>query len=221
MFEKVIDLGYFDTSIQELGNGLYRVGASVRLQHVINTINKKGYGGMEYLYSVPGLIGGAIVMNAGRGKKYKKSISDYVVSVEAICDGKIRSFAKEECEFGYRNSIYKNSHMIITSVFLRFPKVSKAESKKLIHERIEICRKKQDNSLPNFGTVFLESSPFIMELAKVLKAGTGNCYFSGKTKNWLLNNNGSFQEALLAIRRIEKVHACFGKKCVREVIIWE
>lgn len=79
-FERVIDLGKFDTSIKNIG-GRYRVGASVRLFKLINAINKDGYGGIEYLYSVPGLVGGAVVMNAGRGRRYGQCISDYIEEV--------------------------------------------------------------------------------------------------------------------------------------------
>lgn len=220
-FEKVVDLGCFDTSIRNIGDGLYRVGASARLQQVINEINKDGYGGIEYLFSVPGLIGGAVVMNAGRGKKYGKSISDYVISVEVICEGEICSLTKAECKFGYRNSIFKNSNMIVVAVLLKFPKVLMEESKQLIKERIDLCQKKQDNSFPNFGTVFLESNPYIMTFAKIFRMRSGNCCFSGKTTNWLLNHNGSFQDALQVIKRVERLHIYFRKKCEREVIIWK
>ena len=88
-FETVINLKSVDSSLEHLGGGRFRAGASVHLQKLINTINENGYGGIEYLFSVPGLVGGAIVMNAGRGKTHKKCISDYIISVDAIRDGSV------------------------------------------------------------------------------------------------------------------------------------
>ena len=61
-----------NNDIISLGNGKYYIGASVRLQRIINTINKDGYGGIEYLMSVPAMLGGAIYMNAGQGSDKKK-----------------------------------------------------------------------------------------------------------------------------------------------------
>ncbi|WP_298048348.1 hypothetical protein, partial [uncultured Bacteroides sp.] len=48
----------FNTFILHESNGLYQVGAGVRLQALIKQINEDGYGGIEYLWSVPGLTGG-------------------------------------------------------------------------------------------------------------------------------------------------------------------
>ncbi|MDE7253386.1 MAG: FAD-binding protein [Acetatifactor sp.] len=220
-YEIVIDLGKFDTSIQRLEDGKYRVGASVRLQNLINSINKDENGGIEYLFSVPGLVGGAVTMNAGRGRKYNKCISDYIVSVDALVDGSIKTFIKEECGFGYRNSIFKNSNMIVVAVVFDFPKVSVSESEKLKKERIELCKENQDNSLPNFGSVFMEYDFKIMNFVKKISLRSGGCHFSRKTSNWLLNDGGNYKKALKCIKRVELLHKIFRRKCKREVIIWE
>jgi UDP-N-acetylmuramate dehydrogenase len=102
----VVDLRSFDSSIEKLKNGQFKVGASTRLQKLINTINEHGYGGIEYLYSVPGLVGGAVVMNASRGREYQKFISDYIVSVVVIHNNELITISKDNCHFGYRDSIF-------------------------------------------------------------------------------------------------------------------
>lgn len=219
-FDKVVDLGHFDSSIRDLGGGVFGIGASARLQDVIHTINLAGYGGIEYLISVPGLIGGAIAMNAGRGKEYHQSIGDHVVSLEVIRDGELCSLEKNECNFDYRDSVFKNSEMIITSAVLKFPPVPLEQSRQAIDRRLEYCREKQDNSCPNFGSVFCESNPYIIAVVKILGLRAGGCRFSRKTYNWLLNDGGSFQDAIRVISRVEKMHIV-GGRCKREVIVWE
>jgi UDP-N-acetylenolpyruvoylglucosamine reductase len=129
---------------------------------------------------------------------------------------------KKDCEFSYRNSIFKNSNLIVVSAIFNFPKMSKEESNKAKEDRIELCKKVQDNSAPNFGTTFMEYNLKIMKLAKIMGIGNSAVHFSKKTSNWLLNcNNGNYKDATSAIKKIEKWHKIFGKKCKLEVIVWE
>lgn len=61
---------------------LVKVGCSVRIQTLIRDLQKHSLGGIEYLFSVPTSVGGAVYMNAGRGKSEGLTISDYLVEVE-------------------------------------------------------------------------------------------------------------------------------------------
>lgn len=221
-YDNVIDLRFFSQSIENIGEGKFKVGASVRLQKLINYINQEGYGGIEYLFSVPGLVGGAVVMNAGRGRNHNKCISDYIISVDIIRDKKLMTITKEDCGFEYRSSSFKNTNDIVVSVLFEFPMMSEEESTAAKKERINLCREKQDNSFPNFGTVFMVANPRIMAFAKKIKIGNKRVHFSKKTSNWLINEGGgTYKDAISAIKKVEFLHKLFGKKCKREVIVWE
>lgn len=219
-FELVVDLRSFDKSFENKGDGVFRVGASLRLQNLINQINEAGYGGIEYLYSVPGLVGGAVVMNAGRGKQYNQTISDYIVSVDIIRNEELITLSKEECNFSHRNSVFKNSKDIVVGCVLKFPEMSIEEASARKKERIELCKQKQDASKPNFGSVFCEQDARIIKYAKKHKIG-GKVHFSEKTSNWIINDGGTFKDALAAIKKVELLHKLYFKKCKREVIVWE
>lgn len=223
VFENVISVKSFDKSIKSLGYGIYYVGASVRIQKLIDTINSHGYGGIEYLYSVPGLVGGAIAMNAGRGKKYKSSISDYIIDVHAYIDGDIKILNKEECCFDYRNSIFKNKNYVILGSTFKFEQIDIEESTKRRFERLKLVKNKQDRSKYNFGTVFMQGDPRIMLLMKRIHPGYKNgVAFSRKTSNWLINyGEGTYEQAIKLIRRVQLLHKILGKKAIPEVIIWE
>lgn len=221
-FDLVVNLRHFNDKIEDRGNGVYYIGASVRLQKLIHTINENGYGGIEYLFSVPGLVGGAVVMNAGRGKAYKMSISDYIISVDTIDNGERHTFTKDQCKFEYRSSIFKNSDSIILGILFKFPEQDKEISEKLRKERIDLCKSLQDNTKPNFGSVFMEANDRIINFVKRQGIGNKNIHFSKKTRNWLLNeNNGTYVEAMKAIKKVEFMHKLFRKKCVLEVIVWK
>lgn len=223
VFTNIIHLVKFDDNITSLGDGKYYVGASVRLQKLINTVNNDGFGGIEYLFSVPGLIGGAIVMNAGRGRQFNQQISDYIVSVDAIYNGEIVTLSKEECLFQYRNSIFKHSDYLIIGVLFKFSEMKIEESKRLKNERIKLCREKQDSSGFNFGSVFCKYNPTIMKVAPLLRVEfNSNVRFSKKTQNWICNSGkGTYKQTLKLIKLLELMHKMSLKKIEREVIVWE
>lgn len=221
-YEHVISMNKLDPSIQNLENGRYYVGASVRLQKLINTINKDSFGGIEYLYSVPALVGGAIVMNAGRGKNYGLCISDYIENVHILDHDSINILSKEECGFKYRNSVFKDGKAIVLGATFSFDEVSVDESTRLKQERLALVKERQDNSGYNFGSVFNEKSAIIMQLIKLLHPGYKNgMAFSKKTANWLINNGeGTYEQAIKLINKVEMLHKIIGKKSVPEVRIW-
>lgn len=221
-FSDVICLKSFNTEIESTSEDEYIAGAGVRLQTLIKRINDDGFGGIEYLYSVPGLVGGAVVMNAGRGKSFCRTISDYIISVDVLKDNEIITLKKDECEFRHRSSIFRNSDYIVLSVKLRFPLQDREVSEKLRKERIQYCKDNQDNSCPNFGSVFRSSSGMIMKLVKNIGLKRGKARFSKKTLNWILKDkDGNFGDVVKAIDAVKKLHRLVGKQAECEVMIWE
>lgn len=82
------------------------------------------FGGIENLSLIPGNVGTAPIQNIGA---YGVELKDVFESCEAleIDSGNMVSFSKTDCQFGYRNSIFKNSHKgkyIITNVTFKLSK---------------------------------------------------------------------------------------------------
>lgn len=76
--------------------------------------------GVENLSLIPGTLGGAVVQNIGA---YGVEARETIFSVEALDIEKmqIKTFFNEECEFGYRESIFKkNKNLIVLRATFEF-----------------------------------------------------------------------------------------------------
>lgn len=220
-FPAVINMREFNKSITPLGGGRYLAGCSLRLQELIRTINRDGYGGIEYLYSVPGLVGGAVLMNAGRGRQYGQAISDHLVRVKVLRKGKVQWVSREEAGFSYRNSVFKGSGDILLEAEFEFPAQSPEESYRRRKERMELVKRVQDTSAPNFGTVFMEADPRIMKVVRLSGLHKGKAGFSRKTGNWILNRGGSYKDVRFLLSAVIRMHKALGRKCQPEIMIWD
>ena len=82
------------------------------------------FGGIENLSLIPGNVGTCPIQNIGA---YGVEVKDVIESVEAIeiSTGTIQKFSNSECEFGYRNSIFKNAlkgQCVLTKVRFKLTK---------------------------------------------------------------------------------------------------
>ena len=92
-------------------------------EFVLWTIDQN-FGGLENMSLIPGNVGTTPVQNIGA---YGTEIKDTFVSCEAvnIATQNLKIFNKEECKFGYRESIFKQEakdQFVITSVVFKLTK---------------------------------------------------------------------------------------------------
>lgn len=223
IFKNVISLQNVDNSIVDYSDGKFYVGSSVRIQKFINYAKEKGYGGLEFLYSVPGMLGGLIAMNAGRGEGWNQSISNYIIQVQGLVNNQVKTFKKEECNFEYRTSKFIMSDNIIVGAVLQLDKDTPDHIDSLISERMNTVKATQERNKANFGSVFSQSNAKIMNIVR--KVGLGRkkgVHFSKKTTNWLVNEgNGTYAEALALIKIVRILHKLFNKECTLEIQIWD
>lgn len=221
-FDHVISMAYVDQSIVVNDDGTVYCGASVRIQKLINDVKECNFGGIEYLYSLPAMVGGIICMNAGRGKQYHQSISDHVLEVNAIHNRELHTFKREECLFGYRSSIFQNSQYVIVGVKLSLLPKSKEEVNEDIGKRLELCKRTQDYSGGTFGTVFSEADGRVLNLMRKFFSHRNGVRYSSHRLNWMINDgNGTFKQAIKLISVCKLLHMLINEDVKEEVVIWE
>ena len=98
-----IVLRYRASSVSADG-GLVTADAGAVLQDLVDFTITLGLKGLETLSGIPGSVGAAIYGNAGA---YGHAIAERVVSVRFYDGRAVRSFSNEDCEFHYRESIFK------------------------------------------------------------------------------------------------------------------
>lgn len=103
---------------------LIEIGAGEIWDEVVDFSVRQGLTGIECLSYIPGTAGATPVQNVGA---YGQEISDTLVHLTAyeVSSGNMRTFTKEECGFGYRNSVFKQESKdkyVITSIVLKLSK---------------------------------------------------------------------------------------------------
>ena len=92
-------------------------------QFVINCI-EHGFAGLENLSLIPGSVGASPMQNIGAYGVEIKDVFDHLLAFE-ISSGEMKRFNKEDCAFGYRESVFKNiykNQFVICRVAFRLKK---------------------------------------------------------------------------------------------------
>ncbi|MBI2594035.1 UDP-N-acetylmuramate dehydrogenase [Candidatus Daviesbacteria bacterium] len=168
----VSDSGYPGIVIKNEVTGIIRdknnltVQSGTNLQDLVDFANSSGLCGLENLAGIPGTVGGAIYGNAGA---YGQAISDHLESVKVfdVISYQILDISKHDCQFSYRNSVFKRSrYAILETVF----SLSSADSKKLKQISKETIKKREVKYSPGIKCPgsFFQNIPIEKLPAKIL-----------------------------------------------------
>ncbi len=93
--------------LKEVGeNILLKAGGGESWDKVVEISSDKNFWGIENLSAIPGTVGGAVVQNIGAyGVELKDVLA--LVSVFDIREKKVKILSGIDCQFGYRESIFK------------------------------------------------------------------------------------------------------------------
>ena len=123
-------------------------GAAVEWDNLVEECVSKGYSGLENLSLIPGSVGASPIQNIGAyGSEAKDTIT--LVKTVDIKTGEQKEFTNNECRFGYRDSIFKQTRRyIITSVIFRLNKSFTYEEK-----YVDLSRELKGNLTPSLSQI--------------------------------------------------------------------
>lgn len=119
-----VDLKGIETVWEDDSTIVLKVGAGEPWHSFVMFCVTNNYGGVENMSLIPGTMGAAPMQNIGA---YGVEVKDRIKTVEAIDvnSGDTRVFSNRECEFGYRESVFKHKlkgKYFISSVTLTLTK---------------------------------------------------------------------------------------------------
>jgi UDP-N-acetylmuramate dehydrogenase len=154
----VSDAGFRGVVLRFTAGGISSDGEVVRaeagadLQAVVDYTIGQGLRGLETMTGIPGSVGAAIYGNAGA---YGHSINERVRAVRFFDGATIRTFGNRECEFRYRESIFKrHKEWIIFSTELVMTQAAEDELRKTADGIFQIRLEKYPATMKCAGSIF-------------------------------------------------------------------
>ncbi|MCX6712424.1 MAG: FAD-binding protein [Candidatus Vogelbacteria bacterium] len=108
----------------EIKNNKVIVSASLPWADFVKTVARQGLVGIEKMAAIPGCVGGAVVGNAGA---YGQEMSQVAEWVEVFDGQEIKKIKNKDCNFGYRDSIFKQKNWIVLCVGFKFRRLAFAQ----------------------------------------------------------------------------------------------
>ena len=192
------------------GNALIRASAGVSLGSLARYAQRKGIGGLEWLATVPGTVGGAVVNNAGaHGSDIASSLTHAEVLIRA--SGR-RIFDLADMNYAYRNSRWKaadsRDFIVLWAEFL-LPH----DEKRAIESRIRALQQERKRTQPagaSLGSIFKnpegDYAGRIIEAAGLKGARVGAVEVSPRHANFFINHGdeASAADYNAMIRRVQQ-----------------
>ena len=154
------------------------VGAAVLDNFLSKFCYQNGISGYEFLYTIPGSIGGNIFMNAGC---YNQEIKDKLISVIYYDINQKKIFEKNvgDLKFDYRKGFQKNNTIILYGKF----KISYRDQdhiKSLMQEYDIIRKQTQPQKVNCCGSIF--KNPKNQSAWKLIKSSIDESFYDGPVK---------------------------------------
>ncbi len=139
-----------------ISDNQFSIGAGALTTPTFRKLSLLGFTGAEFLSTIPGSVGGAVIQNAGC---YGGEFFDLINFVECIENGKIKRLSKKNIQFGYRTTQFlqnKDALVLKIELSLKHGKIDE------IGESLKEKRDKRNSSQPSnkksAGSVFKNPS---------------------------------------------------------------
>ncbi len=201
------------TQLELLDENTVYVGAGVASAKLARFCSKHGLAGAEFFAGIPGLLGGALAMNAGA---FGGETWPLVVEVETLNrDGEIIKRQADEFDYGYRvvkAREQKNQDEWFVSATLSLPKKSADDNTIDIKQLLAKRAQSQPTGVASCGSVFRNPegayAAQLIEDCGLKGKAVGGAVVSQKHANFIINeNNATASDIETLIELVQKTVA--------------
>ena len=197
-------------------------GAGASLSAAAGAAYRNGLGGLAFAAGIPGSVGGGLVMNAGA---YGGEMKQVVEQVQILMpDGTLKTYSKDEMEFGYRTSILKTNGGVAVGAVFSLQKENPAEIAAQMADFANRRRSRQPLEYPSAGSTFKRPEGYfagkLISDAGLRGFTIGGAQVSDKHAGFVINKNGASAADVRAVIEAvqQKVMETAGVRLEREVI---
>lgn len=199
-------------------------GSGVLINKLIRQAATQELSGLEYAIGVPATVGGAVWANLGaHGSEFKDLLIQTTVLDES---GKEKALSVAECEYGYRDSVFKHKKYVILDALLQFKAGNKKEINALIKQYTDKRKKTQDVGAKCAGSIFRnptdqtnESAGKLIDDLGLKRFAIGGAQVSDVHANVIVNTgNATAEDVIILISLLkQKVRDNKGVQLMEEI----
>lgn len=206
-----------------------RVSGGMSLFRVSILSQEHGLGGAEFVCHIPGTVGGALMMNAGFGRKGSsyfevKDIFESCTVLDLSDSLDVKTLNRGDIRFEYRKSSIQNHFLILDVTFHLRPKPSE-EVEEEIKANFAYRNSVQDLRYPSAGSTFKNPKSFpltagqILDQVQMKRMRVGGAMVSERHANFFLNVDHAKAQDVLDLMAIAQKRAfeTFGVQLEPEV----
>jgi len=196
--------------------------AGVPLAKVVKAAEKHSLSGLECCISIPGTVGGAVAGNAGAKNQWISQCIKSVTILDTDKSNKIINLKKNNCQFGYRISCFKNnpSKIILEAVF-----ELKKENSKIIQKKTKQFLEAKGNQPKekSAGSIFKnpanDSAGRLIDAIGLKGKKVGEAQISPQHANFIVNLGRAKAKDVLALIKLaqDKAREKFGVELELEI----
>ncbi|NMP21615.1 UDP-N-acetylmuramate dehydrogenase [Sulfobacillus sp. DSM 109850] len=182
-------------------------GSGVLLTKLCRLAEKAGLTGLEFAISIPGTLGGALVMNAGAHGGEMVEVVESVLVWDAVKG--VHRIDAAEAQFQYRQSRFMKNPWIALEAVLRLKPGDPAETREKMRHNMEYRKKSQPVGEPNAGSIFKNPLPHyagrLIEQIGAKGWREGDAMVSDLHANFIVNaGSATARDVLELMRRIRR-----------------
>lgn len=204
--------------------------SGVLINQLVRFTIDEGLGGVEFLLSVPGTIGGALKINAHFRPEESEFIGNNLYKAKLLTSkNKLIEVDREYFDFGYDKSVIQETGDVVISAIFRLKRGDKEKLWQIAREDVKYRDESQPIGIPCSGCTFrnpvdaknlpIKAAGYLLEQVGLKGYRKGNVQFSEKHANFIQNLGSAKAEEVLELIEFakEKVKEKFGVDLKEEI----